>query len=229
MIDKQVPDLAAALEGVEDGSVVLVGGFGDAGVANDLVQALVDQGAKNLTLVGNGAISEVVGHGRLIVEGRVDKFIASFPKGRGSSLFEPGDASENVELEIVPQGTLAERIRAAGAGIPGFYTATSFGTPLGEGKEVKEFDGENYVLERAIKADVALIKARTADRWGNLTYAKTARNFNPIMAMAAKMTIVQVSEIVELGEIDPEQIVTPGIFVDRVVLVADDLREESRQ
>ena len=229
MIDKRVADLAAAVACIEDGTTVLVGGFGDAGVPNDLVQALVDQGAKNLTLVGSGAISEVVGHGHLIAEGRVRKFIASFPKGRGSKLFEPGDASEAVELEIVPQGTLAERIRAAGAGIPGFYTATAFGTPLAEGKPTMEFDGNQFVLERAIQADVALIKAKTADRWGNLTYTGTARNFNPIMAMATKLTIAQVSEIIEPEPLDPGRIVTPGIFVERVVEVVDDLREEGRQ
>ena len=229
MIDKRVANLAAAVAGIEDGATVLVGGFGDAGVPNDLVQALVEQGAKDLTLVGNGAISEVVGHGRLIAEGRVRKFIASFPKGRGSKLFEPGDASEAVELEIVPQGTLAERIRAAGAGIPGFYTATAFGTPLAEGKQTMEFDGAEFVLERAIRADVALIKAKVADRWGNLVYTGTARNFNPIMAMAAKLTIAQVSEIIEPDALDPEYIVTPGIFVGRVVQVEDDLREEGRQ
>ena len=226
MIDKRKLDLAAAVDGIGNGSTVLVGGFGDAGVPNDLVEALARQGAKGLTLVGNGAVSEEVGHGRLIALGHVEKFIASFPRSPGTKLFNPGTATAGVEVEIVPQGTLAERIRAAGAGIPGFYTRTAVGTPLSEGKEVKEFNGQAYVLERAIKADVALIKARQADRWGNLTYSKTCRNFNPIMAMAADLTIAQVSEIVELGAIDPEHIVTPGIFVDRVILVEDDTRAE---
>lgn len=219
MIDKQVLDMNAALAGIKDGDLILAAGFGDAGVPNDLIDALVECRLKGLTLVGNGAVSEQVGHGQLITSGAVDKFITSFPRGSGTKLFDPGTATALVDLEIVPQGTLAERVRAAGAGIPGFYTRISVGTPLAAGKEIRQLDGEDHVLERAIKGDVALIKAKRADRWGNLVYAKSCRNFNPIMAMAAALTIVQVEEFVELGDIDPEHIITPGIFVDRVIKV----------
>ncbi|MDA0238936.1 MAG: 3-oxoacid CoA-transferase subunit A [Proteobacteria bacterium] len=219
MINKQVQDMAAALDGLDDGAVILAGGFGDAGVPNDLLHALSGLHLKNLTLVGNGAISERIGHGKLIDSGAVSTYIASFPCAPHAKLFDPGTPTADVALEIVPQGTLAERIRAAGAGIPGFFTKTSAGTPLGEGKETREFSGALHVFETAIKADIALIKAKRADRWGNLVYAKACRNFNPIMAMAAKTTIVQVEEIVELGGIDPELVVTPGIFVDRIVVI----------
>lgn len=219
MIDKQVSDITAALAGIEDGMTVLVGGFGDAGVPNDLLGGLAERHLKSLTLVSNGIASEFLGCGKLVAEGCVDKYIASFPSGPGARLFEPGSESAKVELEIVPQGNLAERIRAGGAGIPGFYTRTALGTPLAAGKEVREFDGQDYLFERSIKSDVALIKAKRADRWGNLVYAKSCRNFNPIMAMAADLTIVQVEEIVELGEIDPEHVVTPSIFVDRLIKI----------
>ena len=203
--------------------MILVGGFGDAGVPNDLIEAVYRQGASNLIMVGNGAVSAEVGHGRLMDAGRVDKFIASFPRNPNTTLFDQGTRSAGVELEIIPQGTLAERIRAGGAGIAAFYTPTAVGTPLAEGKEVRRLDGRDYVLEHAIKADVALVKAQRADRWGNLSFAKTARNFNPIIAMAADLTIVQVAELVEPGALDPELVITPGIFVDRVVLVENPL------
>ena len=219
MIDKQMPDAATALAGIPDGAVVMAAGFGDAGVPNDLLGALAGLKPKGLILVGNGAVAEDIGHGWLIANGCVDKFVSSFPRAPGTTLFDPGTATADVELEIVPQGTLAERIRAAGAGIPGFYTKTAVGTPLADGKETRVFDNETHIFETAIKADVALIMAKRADRWGNLIYAKACRNFNPIMAMAADVTIVQVEEIVEAGEIDPEHIVTPGIFVDRVVKI----------
>ncbi len=219
MINKQVSNIAEALAGIADGATVLAGGFGDAGSPNDLLHGLIECQLKGLTFISNGTINEDLGQGKLIEAGCVDKFIASFPRGPDSNLFDPGTATADVELEIVPQGTLAERIRAGGAGIPGFYTGTALGTPLAEGKETREFDGKEYVFERAIKADVALIMAKRADRWGNLVYAKSCRNFNPIMAMAAELTIVQVGEIVELGELDPELIVTAGIFVDRVVKI----------
>jgi len=219
MINKQVSNLTEALAGITDGATVFAGGFGDAGSPNDLLHGLMEYQLKGLTLIGNGVVAEDFGQGRIITAGCVDKYIASFPRGPGTTIFDAGTPTAHIELEVVPQGTLAERIRAGGAGIPGFYTGTALGTPLAEGKETREIDGKDYVLERAITADVALILAKRADRWGNLVYAKSGRNFNPIMAMAAELTIVQVEEIVELGELDPETIATPGIFVDRVVKV----------
>ena len=221
MIDKQVLTMDEALAGIEDGMSVLAAGFGDAGVPNDLIDHLTAKKLKRLTLVGNGAVSEVMGHGQLIMAGSVDKFITSFPRGTGTNLFDKGTPTEHVNLEIVPQGTLAERVRAGGNGVGGFFTKTAAGTPLADGKEVREIDGELHVFEKPIKGDVALIKAWKADRWGNLVYAKSCRNFNPIMATAADLIIVQVSEIVELGELDPEHIITPGIYVDRIVIVDD--------
>ena len=228
MIDKQVPDMDAALAGIEDGAIVLAAGFGDAGVPNDLLDSLSGKGLKGLTLVGNGAVAEEFGHGQLIAAGSVDTFISSFPRGPNAKLFDPGTPTADVELEIVPQGTLAERIRAGGAGIGGFYTRTAVGTPLSEGKETRDIDSETYVLEHPIKADVALVKAKRADRWGNLVYAKSCRNFNPIMAMAARLTIVQVDEIVDLGAIDPEHIVTPGIFVDRIITIENPITRQDQ-
>jgi 3-oxoadipate CoA-transferase alpha subunit len=219
MIDKQVPDMKTALSGIPDGASVMAAGFGDAGVPNDLIAGMTELGLKHLTMVGNGAVSERIGHGQLIVSGAVDKFISSFPRAPSAKLFDPGTSTADVELEIVPQGTLAERIRAGGSGVPAFFTKTGAGTPLADGKETREIDGETYVLEHAIKADVSLIKAKVADRWGNLIYAKACRNFNPIMAMAGELTIVQVEKVVEPGELDPEQVVTPGIFVDRILVV----------
>jgi 3-oxoadipate CoA-transferase alpha subunit len=219
MIDKRYANIADAVAGIPDGATILVGGFAHAGVPNELIDAVAKLGSKRLVMVGNGATDTEYGHGQLMTAGMVDKFVCSFPKMPTAPLYEAGHPSANVEIEIVPQGTLAERIRAGGVGVPGFYTATSFGTPLGEGKEIREFDGRSYVFERAIKGDVALIMAQKGDRLGNLVYRGTARNFNPIMAMAAELTIAQVFEIVEPGDIDPEHVITPGIFVDRVIQV----------
>lgn len=226
MIDKRIYSLAEAVAGVKDGSTVLVSGFGGAGSPIDLLHALLDQGAKDLTLVSNNAGNGHVGMAALLEAGRVRKFVCSFPRSAGGVVFADLYRAGKVELEVVPQGTLAERIRCGGAGIPAFFTPTSAGTPLEEGKEIREIDGVRCVLEPAIKADVALVKAKAADRWGNLIYSKSARNFGPIMCTAAELSIVQVREFVALGELDPECIVTPGIYVDRAVLVADALDEE---
>jgi 3-oxoadipate CoA-transferase alpha subunit len=219
MINKIVNTLAEALSGVKDGSTVLIGGFGSVGQPDALIEALIEQGAKDLTCVANNAGTGRVGLARLMELGRVRKIICSFPRSAGSTVFEELYREGKIELEIVPQGTMAERMRAAGAGIPAFYTATSHGTLLAKGKEEREFDGRHYVMERALKADVALIEAWEGDRWGNLTYNLSGRNFNPVMAMAADLTIAQVQHIVELGAIDPEKVATPGIFVNRVVRV----------
>jgi 3-oxoadipate CoA-transferase alpha subunit len=220
MISKIVPDLRAALAGVQDGSTVLIGGFGGAGQPHQLIDALIEQGARNLTIVSNNAGSGETGIAALLAAGQVSKIICSFPRQADSHHFDNLYRAGKLELELVPQGTLAERIRAGGAGIGGFFTRTAVGTQLAEGKEVRTLDGQDYVFELPIKADVAIIKALKADRWGNLVYNKTARNFCPVMATAAKMTIVQVDEIVELGDLDPEAIVTPGLYVKRVVRVA---------
>ena len=218
MIDKRVKDVAAALEGVKDGAVVLLGGFGVVGQPQELLQGLIVQGARDLTLVSNNAGFGSPALPKLFAAGRVTKLICSFPRPTPPE-FEDLYRAGKIKLEIVPQGTIAEGIRAAACGIPAFYTPTSVGTKLGEGKETREFDGRAYVMERALHADVALIQAWRADRWGNLTYRGTGRNFNPVMAMAADLTIVQTRHMVELGELDSEAIVTPGIFVNRVVLV----------
>jgi len=220
MISKIVNDVQSAVAGIKDGSTVLLGGFGGAGQAHELLDALIEQGAKDLTIVSNNAGSGKTGIAALLAAGSVRKVICSFPRQADSYVFDELYRSGKVELELVPQGTLAERIRAGGAGIGGFFTKTAVGTQLAEGKEIRTIDGEDYVLEGPIKADVALIKAYKADRWGNLIYRKTARNFGPIMATAAKLTIVQVDEIVELGDLDPEAIVTPSLYVQRVVRVA---------
>ncbi len=220
MISKIVPDLRAALAGVQDGSTVLIGGFGGAGQPHQLIDALIEQGARNLTIVSNNAGSGETGIAALLAAGQVSKIICSFPRQADSHHFDNLYRAGKLELELVPQGTLAERIRAGGAGIGGFFTRTAVGTQLAEGKEIRNLDGQDYVFELPIKADVAIIKALKADRWGNLVYNKTARNFCPVMATAAKMTIVQVDEIVELGDLDPEAIVTPGLYVKRVVRVA---------
>jgi len=220
MISKIVNDVQSAVAGIKDGSTVLLGGFGGAGQAHELLDALIEQGAKDLTIVSNNAGSGKTGIAALLAAGSVRKVICSFPRQADSYVFDELYRSGKVELELVPQGTLAERIRAGGAGIGGFFTKTAVGTQLAEGKEIRTIDGEDYVLEGPIKADVALIKAYKADRWGNLVYRKTARNFGPIMATAAKLTIVQVDEIVELGDLDPEAIVTPSLYVQRVVRVA---------
>jgi 3-oxoadipate CoA-transferase, alpha subunit len=217
MIDKWLPNLAEALSGIRDGSAVMVGGFGAVGQPDFLVNGLAEQGARDLTIIANNAgWSRTTGIPRLMDLGRVRKIICSFPKN--SPAFDELFRAGKIELEIVPQGTLAERIRSAGAGIPAFYTRTGVGTLMAEGKEVRVFDGKEYLLEHALHADVALIEAWQADRWGNLTYRGSGRNFNPIMATAAKLTIAQVHEKAGLGGIEPDQVITPGIFVNRLVL-----------
>ena len=217
MIDKIVPDVEAALAGIQDGSTIMIGGFGGAGQPAELIDALINQGAKDLVIVNNNAGNGDYGLAALLKTGRVRKIICSFPRQADSHVFDGLYRAGKLELELVPQGNLAERIRSAGAGIGGFFTATGFGTPLADGKETRLIDGRMYVLEHPIHADVALIKAERGDRWGNLTYRKTARNFGPIMAAAAKLSIASVHEIAPLGEIDPEIVVTPGLYVQRVV------------
>lgn len=221
MINKIVDSAAEAVAGIFDGATVMISGFGEAGSPVELIHALVDQGAKNLTVVSNNAGSGHVGLAALIENRQVSKIICSFPRTTISVVFPEMYRRGEIELELVPQGTLAERIRAGGAGIPAFYTPASVNTPLAEGKEVRSFNGRDYVLEHAIKADFSLVKCHTTDKYGNLVYNKTARNFGPVMCMAAKTTIVQARKIVELGEIDPECVVTPGIFVHRVVEVSN--------
>jgi 3-oxoadipate CoA-transferase alpha subunit len=220
MIDKQVADMEAALAGIGDGASVLVGGFGAVGQPNALIEALAGTGARNLTVIANNAGFEAgTGLGVLIGSGAVGKIICSFP--RGSIAFDERYRRGEIELEVVPQGTLAERIRAAGAGIAAFYTPTGAGTRLAEGKETRTIGGREHVLEFALPADVALVQAWNADRWGNLTYRGSGRNFNPIMATAGRLTIVQAQNIVPLGAIGPENVMTPGIFVHRVLHVPD--------
>jgi 3-oxoadipate CoA-transferase alpha subunit len=219
MIDKTVKTLSDALAGIRDGATVMIGGFGGAGQPTELVDALIEQGAKDLVIVNNNAGNGEVGLAALLAAGRVRKLICSFPRQADSHHFDALYRAGKVELELVPQGNLAERIRAAGAGIGGFFTPTGYGTELARGKETRRIDGRDHVLEHPIRGDVALIKAERGDRWGNLVYRKAARNFNPIMATAAVLTVAQVSEIVELGALDPEHIVTPGIHVTRVVRV----------
>jgi len=219
MIDKRVVTPEAAVADIKDGATVLIGGFGLAGMPSELIDALIAHQAGNLTVVNNNAGNGYTGLAALLQAGLVRKIICSFPRQVDSYVFDELYRSGKIELELVPQGNLAERIRAAGAGIGAFFTPTGYGTMLGEGKETRNIAGRDYVLEYPIHADVALIKARAADRWGNLVYRKTGRNFGPIMATAARCTIAQVEEIVELGELDPESIVTPGIFVQRVVQV----------
>tara|TARA_A100001037_G_C15061689_1_gene595082 strand:+ start:113 stop:754 length:642 start_codon:yes stop_codon:yes gene_type:complete len=204
---------------LKDGATILLGGFGDAGVAEQLINAVRELGIKGLTIVSNGAGGGEYGLGLLIKSRAVKKMICTFPRSSNSRIFEDLYSQNLIELETVPQGTMAERIRAGGAGIPAFFTPTAVGTPLAEGKETREFDGRKYLMEHAIKADLALIHAATADRWGNLTYSKTARNFNPIMAMAASTTLVEVRRFVDA--VSPEHIVTPGIFVDRMIEVGE--------
>jgi 3-oxoadipate CoA-transferase, alpha subunit len=220
MIDKVMPTVEAALAGIADGSTVMVGGFGGAGQPHALIDALIAQGARELTIVNNNAGNGEAGLAALLAAGHVKKVICSFPRQADSQVFDRLYRAGEVELELVPQGNLAERIRAAGAGIGAFFTPTGHGTALAEGKETRLLNGRWQVLEYPIHADVALIQAERADRWGNLTYRKTARNFGPIMATAAKLTIAEVREVVPLGGIDPEHVVTPGIFVQRVVKVA---------
>jgi len=218
MIDKISPSLEAAVADIHDGATVLIGGFGSAGMPSSLIDALIAHGARDLTIVNNNAGNGDTGLAALLKARRVRKIICSFPRQADSHVFDALYRTGELELELVPQGNLAERIRAAGAGIGGFFTPTGHGTLLAEGKETRLIDGRHHVLEYPIYADFALIKAFRGDRWGNLVYRKTARNFGPIMATAARCTIAQVSEVVDLGVLDPEAIVTPGIFVQRVVL-----------
>ncbi|CAM4076041.1 3-oxoacid CoA-transferase subunit A [Bordetella tumbae] len=220
MISKLVANAAAALADVPDGATVMIGGFGTAGQPMELIDALLEQGAKDLTIINNNAGNGTTGLAALLAAGRVRKIICSFPRQSDSQVFDGLYRSGKLELELVPQGNLAERIRAAGAGIGAFFTPTGYGTPLAEGKETREINGRHYVLEYPLHADYALIKAERGDRWGNLIYRKTARNFGPIMASAARIAVAQVRETVELGELDPETVVTPGIFVQRVVKIA---------
>jgi 3-oxoadipate CoA-transferase alpha subunit len=219
MIDKIFSSAAAALADVADGATVMIGGFGTAGLPNELTDALLAHGARELTIVNNNSGNGDTGLAALLAAGRVRKIICSFPRQADSHHFDRLYRAGKIELELVPQGNLAERIRAAGAGIGGFFTPTGYGTELAKGKETREIDGRMYVLETPIHADFALIKAERGDRWGNLTYRMTARNFGPVMAMAARTTVATVHEVVELGALDPECVVTPGLFVKRVVRV----------
>jgi 3-oxoadipate CoA-transferase, alpha subunit len=220
VIDKRVKTLADAVAGIRDGATILCGGFGGAGAPEDLFAALLEQGARDLVIVSNNAGTGRSGLAALLDAGRVRRIVCTYPRSAGSVVFEELYKAGRIELELVPQGTLSERMRCAGAGLGGFYTPTGAGTRLAEGKETREIDGRLYILEKPLHGDVALIRADRADRWGNLTYRKSARNFNPVMAMAAALTVAQVRETAALGELDPEIIVTPGIFVDRVVEVA---------
>ena len=224
MINKISPSIAEALTGVADGSTVLIGGFGTAGIPNELIEGLIEQGARELTVVNNNAGNGDTGLAALLKAGRVRKIICSFPRQTDSWVFDELYRSGKIELELVPQGNLAERLRAAGAGVGAFFTPTGFGTELalnadGTPKETRRINGRDYVLEYPIHGDLALIKAETGDRWGNLTYRKAARNFGPVMATAAKRTVATVHEVLELGQLDPEAIVTPGIFVSRIVKI----------
>ncbi|MDZ7907707.1 MAG: 3-oxoacid CoA-transferase subunit A [Gemmobacter sp.] len=230
-MDKTLPDLATAVAGIDDGMTVMIGGFGGSGAPIELIHALIDRfratgHPKGLTVVNNNAGNGHVGLAALIEAGMVARLICSFPRSADPVVFTELYLAGKIELELVPQGTLAERIRAGGAGIPAFYTPTSFGTDLAKGKPVEVFEGRSYVQERWLKADVALVKAHLGDRLGNLTYRMAARNFNPLMCMAASRTIVQVSQIVEPGALDPEAIITPGIFVQGLVAVANPAQEE---
>lgn len=216
MIDKTVPSPEAAVAGIADGSTVLIGGFGPSGVPDALIDALRAQGARDLTVVSNHAGNGETGLAGLLAAGRVRRIVCSYPRHKDSFVFDRLYRAGRIELELVPQGTIAERLRAAGAGIPAFYTPTGFGTLLAEGKETRVIDGRPCVLEHALHGDVALVRADRADRWGNLVYRKAARNFGPVMAMAARRTIAEVREIVPLGALDPEAIVTPGVYVSSV-------------
>ncbi len=225
MIDKRVADPAAAVADIKDGDTILIGGFGEAGSPIELIHALIDQGARDLVVASNNTGNGQVGLAALIAAKRVRKMICSYPRSSNSRVFPELYRKGEIELELVPQGTLAERIRAGGAGIPAFFTPSSVGTVLAENKETRSFEGRDYVMERWLRADFALVKAELGDRLGNLTYNKSARNFGPIMCMAARTAIVQVSRIVEPGGIDPEVVVTPGVFVGRVVEVPNAAHE----
>jgi 3-oxoadipate CoA-transferase alpha subunit len=219
MINKIAPSIAAALAGVKDGSTVMIGGFGTAGIPNELIDGLIAQGATDLVIVNNNAGNADTGLAALLKAGRVRKVICSFPRQADSHVFDELYRSGKLELELVPQGNLAERIRAAGAGIGAFFSPTGYGTELAKGKETREINGKHYVLEMPIYGDVALIRAEKGDRWGNLVYRKAARNFGPVMATAARLTVATVHEVVELGALDPENVVTPGIFVSKIVRI----------
>ena len=227
MINKKVNSVAEAVADIFDGATIMIGGFGEAGSPLELIHALIDQGAKDLTVINNNTGNGEVGLAALIGNGLVKKMICSYPRSSHSKVFPELYRAGKIELELVPQGTLAERIRAAGAGIPAFYTATTVNTPLAEGKEARQIEGQDYVLEYALKADFALIKSEKADHLGNLTYNKTARNFNPIMCTAANVTIVQTKQIVAVGDLDPENVITPNIFVDRVIEVTNPVIEST--
>lgn len=220
MIDKRYASAAAAVADIPDGASVMIGGFGEAGSPIELIHALIDRNARNLTIISNNTGSGRVGLAALIANGQVGKVICSYPRSANSMVFPELYRQGKIALELVPQGTLAERIRAGGAGIAGFYTPTAVGTQLAGGKEVRRFEGRDYLLELGLKADFALVRAERADRYGNLVYNKTARNFGPIMCMAARVSIVQVRQVVEIGELSPETIVTPSIFVQRLVEVS---------
>ncbi|MHB2263711.1 3-oxoacid CoA-transferase subunit A [Aliihoeflea sp. PC F10.4] len=231
-MNKIEPDINSAVAAVEDGMSIMIGGFGGSGAPIELIDALIERYKKtgspgNLTVINNNAGNGAVGIAAMIYAGMVAKMVCSFPRSSDPKAFTERYLAGEIELELVPQGTLAERIRAGGAGIPAFYTPTSYGTQLADGKPVGEFDGRHYVQERWLKADVAIIKAEMADEKGNLTYNKAARNFSPLMAMACATTIVQASRVVKPGEIDPEHVITPGIFVDRIVEVAEPKQEEA--
>jgi 3-oxoadipate CoA-transferase alpha subunit len=227
LIDKQWPSAAEAVADIPNGATVMVGGFGASGSPIELIHALIDHGPTDLTLINNNTGNGEVGLAALIANGQVSKMICSFPRSSQSRVFPKLYRAGEIELELVPQGTLAERIRAAGSGIPAFYTPTTVGTVLAEGKETREFDGRTYVMEPWLPADFALVKCEVADPLGNLTFNKTARNFSPIMCMAATTTIVQTRQLVAAGDIDPETVVTPGIFVNRVVAVTDPIHEDT--
>ncbi len=219
MINKIAPSVAEALQDIQDGATIMIGGFGTAGIPNELIDGLIAQGARDLTVVNNNAGNGDTGLAALLKASRVRKIICSFPRQADSQVFDALYRGSQLELELIPQGNLAERIRAAGAGIGAFFTPTGFGTEMAKGKETREINGKQYVLEYPIYGDVALIKAERGDRWGNLTYRMAARNFGPVMATACKKTVATVHEIVELGELNPEHIVTPGIFVHQIVKV----------
>ena len=225
-MDKTCASASAAVAGIPDGASIMVGGFGGAGAPIELIHALVDHGPKDLTIINNNAGNGHVGIAALIEQGMVRKMVCSFPRSSDPRAFTERYRAGEIELELVPQGTLAERIRAGGAGIPAFYTPTSYGTELAEGKPVAEFDGRMYVQERCLKADYALIKAELGDPMGNLTYRMAARNFSPLMASAASCSIAQVTRLVPAGEIDPEQVITPGIFINSLVEISDPAQEE---
>jgi len=227
VINKEYATAADAIADIPDGATVMIGGFGASGSPVELIHALIDQGAKNLTVINNNTGNGEVGLAALIGNNQVRKMICSFPRSSQSRVFPELYKAGKIELELVPQGTLAERIRAAGAGIPAFYTPTTVGTTLAEGKETRQFDGRTFVMEPWLKADFALIKCESADRLGNLVYNKTARNFSPLMCMAATTTIVQTKNLVARGDIDPEHVITPGIFVNRIIEVSKPVHEDT--